>query len=97
MFFCDWQVKAQLFLRGATRRHQNTSPLAFLLLLEHHLEEAFLLLMPFEVVFILLSTVLTVVALEVGTVTLDIVEYVLVLAEELGGVGFEQFYEFGYL
>ena len=51
--------------------------------------------MPTEILFILLSTVLTVVALEVGTVTFDIVEHVLVLAEELGGVGFEQFYEFG--
>ena len=84
-------------MRGATRRYQNTSPLAFLLLLEHHSEEAFLFLVPPEILFVLLATLLAVVALEVGTVTLDIVEYVLVSAEELGGVGFEQFYELGYL
>lgn len=51
--------------------------------------------MPTEILFVLLATLLAVVALEVGTVTLDIVEYVLVSAEEFGGVGFEQFYEFG--
>ena len=45
--------------------------------------------MPFEIVLILLAMLLAVTALEVGTVTLNIVEYVLVSAEEFGGVGFE--------
>ena len=53
--------------------------------------------MPLEVVFILLAMLLAVGALEVGTVTFDIVEHVLVSAEEFGGVGFEQFHELGYL
>ena len=45
--------------------------------------------MPFEIVLILLAMLLAVNALEVGTVTLNIVEHVLVSAEEFGGVGFE--------
>ena len=49
--------------------------------------------MPLEVLLILLAMLLAVGALEVGTVTFDIVEHVLVSAEELGGVGFEQFHE----
>ena len=46
--------------------------------------------MPFEVFFILLSAVSAVVALEIGLVTLDIIEHVLVLTEEFGGIGFQQ-------
>ena len=52
--------------------------------------------MSFEVFFVLLPSVSSVVALEIGLVAFNIVEHVLVLTEELGGIGFQQLNELGY-
>ena len=45
--------------------------------------------MPFEVLEVISTAVLAVGAFYIGAVTLDVVEHVLVLAQELGRVGFE--------
>lgn len=46
--------------------------------------------MSLEILTILLPVVLTVSAFEIGTVTLDIVEHILMAAQKLGRVGFEE-------
>ena len=71
--------------------------LGSLLLPEHHAEETFLLLVPLEIPSVLLPSVLTVAALEVGTVALDVVEHILMAAQKLGGIGLEESDEPGYL
>lgn len=68
----------------------------FLLLLENHSEQSLLFLVLFEVPLISLSFLLTIFALYERFITLDVVENVLVLAEELGWVGAEQLDELGY-
>ena len=53
--------------------------------------------MPLEVLSVSCMVVLSVPALEVGTVTFDIVKHVLMPAQELGGVSLEEFDGPGYL
>lgn len=69
----------------------------FLLLLENHSEQSLFLLVLLEVPLISLSFLFTILALYERLITLDIVENVLVLAEELCWVGAEQLNELGYL
>lgn len=69
----------------------------FLLLLENHSEQSLFLLISFEVPLISLSFLFTIFALYERLITLDVVENVLVLAEELGRVGTEQLDELGNL
>ncbi len=70
---------------------------AFLLLLEDDAEEAFLRLVPLQILLVLWPACLTVGALEVGTVSLDVVEHVPVPAQKLGGISPEQVGEPGCL
>lgn len=69
----------------------------FLLLLENHSEQSLFLLVLFEVPLISLSFLFTIFALYERLITLDVVENVLVLTEELGWVSAEQLNELGYL
>ena len=69
----------------------------FLLLLKNHSEQSLFLLVLFEIPLISLSFLFTIFALYERLITLDVVENVLVLTEELGWVSAEQLYELGYL
>ena len=69
----------------------------FLLLLENHSEQSLLFLVLFEVPLISLSFLFTIFALYERLITLDVVENILVPAEELGWVRAEQLDELGYL
>lgn len=69
----------------------------FLLLLENHSEKSLFLLILFEVPLISLSFLFAILALNERFITLDVVENVLVPAEELGWISAEQLYELGYL
>lgn len=69
----------------------------FLLLLENHSEQSLFLLVLFEIPLISLSFLFTILALNERLITLDVVENVLVLAEELCWVSAEQLDELGNL
>ena len=69
----------------------------FLLLLENHSEQSLLFLVLFEIPLISLSFLFTILALYERLITLDVVENILVLSEELGWVSAEQLNELGYL
>lgn len=69
----------------------------FLLLFKNHSEQSLLFLVLFEVPLISLSFLFTIFALYERLITLDVVENVLVLAEELGWGSAEQLNELGYL
>ena len=69
----------------------------FLLLLKNHSEKSLFLLVLLEIPLISLSFLFTIFALYERLITLDVVENVLVLAEELGRISAEQLYELGYL
>ena len=53
--------------------------------------------MSIEILTILLPSILSVAALEIGTITLDVVKHILMPAQKLGRVGFEESDEPGYL
>mgnify|MGYP007102181903 CR=1 FL=1 len=69
----------------------------FLLLLENHSEQSLFFLIPFEVPLISISFLFTILAFNERFITLDVVENILVLAEELGWVSAEQLNELGNL
>ena len=69
----------------------------FLLLLKNHSEQSLFLLVLFEVPLISLSFLFTILALYERLITLDVVENVLVPAEELCWISAEQLNELGYL
>lgn len=53
--------------------------------------------MPFEVLSVGGAFILSIATLEIGAITLDVIENILVLAEELSRVSAEQLDELGYL
>ena len=69
----------------------------FLLLLKNHSEQSLFLLVLFEIPLISLSFLFTILALNERFITLDVVENILMLTEELGWVSAEQLDELGYL
>ena len=69
----------------------------FLLLLKNHSKQSLFLLVLFEVPLISLSFLFTILALYERLITLDVVENILVLAQELCWVGTEQLDELGNL
>ena len=69
----------------------------FLLLFKNHSEQSLLFLIPFEVPLISLSFLFTILAFNERFITLDVVENILVLAEELSWISAEQLNELGYL
>ena len=69
----------------------------FLLLFKNHSEKSLFLLVLFEIPLISISFLFTILTFNERLITLDVVENILVLAEELGWVSAEQLNELGYL
>ena len=67
------------------------------MLFKNHFEKSLFLLILLEVPLISISFLFTILALNERLITLDVVENILVLTEELGWVSAEQLNELGYL
>lgn len=67
------------------------------MLFKNHFEKSLPFLMPFEVLSVGGALILSIASFEIGAITLDIVEHILMLTEELGRVGAEQLDELGNL
>lgn len=67
------------------------------MLFKNHFEKSLPFLVPFEVLTIGCAFILSIAAFEIGAITLNIVEDILMLTEKLGRVGAEQLDELGNL